>query len=121
MSSAAEGWLSPARLLSAAVEALAAPRCSPPARDAVLDLLESLLDSDDAAIAAIVQRHTGPVLEALKALVLRALSPGKSAAAKTPAVRLRASRRAKCWKFRPLAQNYLIPGLLVRLCYGATL
>ena len=77
------------RLLSAAIEALAAPRCSPPARDAVLDTLESLLDSDDAATTAIVQRHTGAVLEALKALVLRALSPGQAgAAAKTPVVRI---------------------------------
>ena len=53
----------------------------------MLDTLESLLDSDDAAVAAIVQRHTGPVLEALKALVLRALSPGQAgAAANTPVV-----------------------------------
>ncbi len=75
------------RLLSAAIEALAAPRCSPPARDVVLDTLESLLDSDDTATAAIVQRHTGAVLEALKALVLRALGPGQAgAAANTPVV-----------------------------------
>ena len=50
----------------------------------MLDALESLLDSDDAAV---VQRHTGPVLEALKALVLRALSPSHAVAAKTPVVR----------------------------------
>ena len=75
------------RLLAAAIEALSAPRCSPLARDAVLDTLESLLDSDDAAVAAVVQRHTGAVLEALKALVLRALSPGQAgAAANTPVV-----------------------------------
>ena len=68
-----------ARLLSAAIEALTTPNCAPPARDAVLDALESLLDSDDPAIAAAVLHHTGPVLDALKALVLRALVPGRAA------------------------------------------
>jgi hypothetical protein len=64
------------RLLTSAIEAVPAQHCSAPSRDAVLDMLESLLDADESLLAAVLLPHTSAVLQALKAIVLRVLSPG---------------------------------------------
>ena len=63
-------------LLTSAIEAVAAQHCSAASRDAVLDLLESLLDSEEFLLAAVLLPHTSAVLQALRAIVLRVLNPG---------------------------------------------
>ena len=75
------------RLLTSAVEAVATQHCSAPSRDAVLDMLESLLDGDESLLAAVLLPHTPAVLQALKVIVLRALCPGQQKAPHEPRVR----------------------------------
>ena len=65
---------------------MSAQHCSAASRDAVLDLLESLLDGEDSLLGAILLPHTSAVLQALKAIVLRVLNPGHQKASQEPKV-----------------------------------